>query len=136
MRFLRAHFYFELSRLFNKIPYFDENVEMDQYTQISNDEFTRDEILGKIAQEFVYAASALPEKQTEIGRVNKYAAFAYAAKVKLYQAYKQNPETNLVTEINKDLLAEVVNLCNELDGKYDLLDDFQQLDMLEYDNGM
>lgn len=135
MRFLRAHFYFELSRLFNKIPYFDENVEMDQYTQISNDEFTRDEILGKIAQEFVDAASALPEKQTEIGRANKYAAFAYAAKVKLYQAYKQNPETNLVTEINKDLLAEVVNLCNELDGKYDLLDDFQQLDMLEYENG-
>ena len=28
MKVLRAHYYFELSRLFNKIPYFDENVEI------------------------------------------------------------------------------------------------------------
>ena len=31
MKVLRAHYYFELSRLFNKIPYFDENVEISQY---------------------------------------------------------------------------------------------------------
>lgn len=135
MRFLRAHFYFELSRLFNKIPYFDENVDINDYVNISNDEFTRDEILGKIAQEFMDAADDLPEIQSEVGRVNKYAAWAYAAKVKLYQAYKQDEKTNKVIDINKDLLAEVVELCNKLDGKYDLLDDFQQLDLLAYENG-
>ena len=34
MKVLRAHYYFELSRLFNKIPYFDENVEISQYPDI------------------------------------------------------------------------------------------------------
>ena len=135
MRFLRAHFYFELSRLFNKIPYFDENVDINDYPEIPNDEFTRDEILGKIAQEFLDAAAELPETQSDLGRANKYAAWAYAAKVKLYQAYKQDANTNKVTDINKDLLAEVVSLCDKLEGRYDLLDDFQQLDLLAYENG-
>lgn len=135
MKVLRAHFYFELSRLFNKIPYFDENVEIDKYQYIPNDQYTRDEILGMIAKELTDAAEVLPETQSEIGRVNKYIAWAYAAKVKLYQAYEQDLTTNLVVNINKDLLREVVELCNKLDGKYDLLDDFQQLDLLEYENG-
>lgn len=32
-------------------------------------------------------------------------------------------------------MREVVELCNKLEGRYDLLDDFQQLDLLEYENG-
>ena len=135
MRVLRAHFYFELSRLFNKIPYFDENVDEEEYVNIPNNQYTRDEILGMIAQELADAAEILPETQTEIGRVNKYVAYAYEAKVKLYQAYEQDETTHAVVNINKDLLREVVDLCNQLEGRYDLLDDFQQLDLLAYENG-
>ena len=135
MRLLRGHFYFELSRLFNKIPYFDENVAIDDYPNISNNEYTRDEILGMIADEMLSAAADLPEQQVDKGRVNRYVAWAYAAKVKLYQAYKQDETTHKVTSIDKELLQEVVELCNRLDGRYDLLDDFQQLDLLEYENG-
>lgn len=136
MKVLRAHFYFELSRLFNRIPYFDENVEMDEYPNIPNDAYTRDEILGMLAQELADAAELLPEKQSEIGRVNKNVAYAYEAKVKLYQAYEQDENTHRVININKDLLREVVELCNRLDGKYDLLSDFQQLDLVAYENGV
>jgi hypothetical protein len=137
MKFLRAHFYFELSRMFNKIPYFDENVDINDYTKIRNDQYTRDQILGKIAQEFSDAAQLLPETQSEIGRVNKYAALAYEAKVKLYQAYQQDETTHAVTSINKDLMAQVVALCDTVinSGKYGLLSDFQQLDQIAYENG-
>jgi len=137
MKMLRAHYFFELCRHFNKIPYFDENVELEDYIKISNDQYTRDEILGMIAKELGEAADLLPETQTEIGRVNKFAALAYQAKVKLYQAYVQNPETNQVTSINKSLLNEVISLCNQviLSGKYDLLEDFQHLDLVKYENG-
>lgn len=138
MRVLRAHFYFELSRLFNKIPYFDENVENnEEYTSIPNDEYTRDEILGMIAQELADAAEILPETQTDLGRVNKYVAYAYEAKVKLYQAYEQDENTHAVTNINNTLLQEVVDLCDEVisSNKYGLLDDFQQLDLVAYENG-
>lgn len=136
MRVLRAHFYFELSRLFNRIVYFDENVEISQYDKIPNNQYTRDEILGMIADELTAAAEVLPESQSEIGRVNRYVAWAYAAKVKLYQAYEQDEETHRVTNINTDLLREVVTLCNRLEGHYDLLSDFQQLDLIEYENGV
>lgn len=135
MRVLRAHFYFELSRLFNQIPYFDENVEIDQYDRIPNNQYTRDQILGMIADELTAAADVLPESQSEVGRVNRYIAWAYAAKVKLYQAYEQDAQTHRVTNIDTDLLREVVDLCGRLEGHYDLLADFQQLDLIEYENG-
>lgn len=135
MKLLRAHFYFELSRLFNKIPYFDENLDIADYVNIPNDEFTRDEILDKLAQEMLDAADMLPEKQTEIGRVNKYVALAYAAKIKLYQAYKQNEQTHAVESVDKVLLKEVVALCDQVLPHYNLLPDFQYLDLLAYENG-
>ena len=135
MRVLRAYFYFDLSRLYNRIPYFDENVPVDDYTKISNVEFSRDEILDKIATDLLNAAQVLPEKQSSVGRVNRYVAYALAAKVRLYQAYEQDPQTHKVVNINKSRLQEVVDLCSRLEGKYDLLDDFQQLDLIAYENG-
>lgn len=137
MRFLRAHFFFELSRLFNKIPYFDENVEVEDYSKISNIQFTRDQILENLAAEFEAAAGLLPAKQPEAGRATKYAAMAYQAKVNLYRAYKQNPD-NTAAGVDQALLSEVVTLCDEVisQGGYNLLADFQQLSMAEFNNSV
>ena len=134
VKVLRAHHYFELVRLFNKVPYMDENLPEAEYVNVTNDEFTRDQHLSRIAQDLLDAAAVLPEKQAEVGRINRNIALAYAAKVKLYQAYEQDPNTNRVTNINKERLQEVVNLINEVKG-YALLPDFQQLDMIAYENG-
>jgi len=135
MRFLRAHFFFELSRLYNRIPYFDENVEIENYVKISNTEFSRDQILEKIAAELGAAADVLPVTQPEAGRVTKYAAKAYQAKVNLYRAYKQN-EDNTLASVDNTILEGVVSLCTEVinNGGYSLLPDFQQLSMIEHDN--
>ena len=137
MKVLRAHYYFELSRLFNKIPYFDENVEISQYPDIPNNEFTRDEILSMLAKEMLDAAELLPASQSEVGRIHKYIALAYAAKIKLYQAYQQDETTHAVTSINKELLREVVSLCDQetASNRYGLLDDFQGLDLVANENG-
>lgn len=137
MRFLRAHFFFELSRLFNRVPYFDENVETADYIKVSNVEFTRDQILEKIAKEFGDAAALLPAKQPQAGRASKYAAIAYQAKVTLYRAYKQNAD-NTLASIDKNLLNDVVNECDLVinNGGYDLLPDFQQLAEAEHDNSV
>lgn len=137
MKMLRAHFYFELSRMYNKIPYFDENIDMNDYTKISNNQYTRDQILSMIAKNLDDAAKLLPETQAEMGRVNKFSALAYEAKVKLYQAYQQDEKTHAVTSINKDLMQDVVNLCDQVisSNKYDLLQDFQQLDLVNFENG-
>src|SRR5690606_23400002 len=135
MKFLRAHYFFELSRLFNRIPYFDENVEYEDYINISNVEFTRDEILSKISEELAAAAELLPTSQPEAGRATKYAAKAYQAKVTLYRAYRQNADNTLST-IDEGLLNEVVSLCDEVAaGGYGLLDDYQHLAEVEFENG-
>lgn len=137
MRVLRAHYYFELSREFNKIVWIDENVPDVDYGTIRNDVYSRDEILGMIAKEFEEAAAVLPEKQSEVGRANKYVALAYAAKVYLYKAYRQNPADNSVTGVDKADMEKVVKYCDQVinSGNYALFDDFQKLDMIAYENG-
>ena len=134
MRFLRAYFFFELQRLFNRIPYFDENTEIGDYVSIYNREFTREELLDKIADDLAEAAKLLPENQQEIGRANKFTAYALQAKVLLYRAYEQGVDYDVVN-INTEKLEQVVTLCDKLDGHYTLLSDFQNLDKIEYDNG-
>lgn len=105
-----------------------------EYPSVRNDEFTREQHLARIAADLMEASEVLPDRQVEVGRVNRNIALAYAAKVKLYQAYEQDPRTNEVVNIDKTLLQEVVNLIDKVQG-YDLLADFQQLDLLEYENG-
>ncbi len=134
IRVIRDHWYFELVRLFNRIPYMDIDLPENEYQKVPNNEFTREEHLDRIAKDLLEAAKNLPETQDEIGRINRNIALAYAAKVKLYQAYEQDPQTNAVVNINKALLQEVVDLIDQVQG-YDLLDDFQKLDLLEYENG-
>ena len=134
VKVIRAHHYFELVRLFNKVPYIDEDLKVSEYVDVPNDQFTRKEHLARIAGDLLDAAEDLPEKQGEVGRINRNIALAYAAKVKLYEAYEQDEETHVVTGVNKQLLREVVDLIDEVKG-YDLLTDFQQLDMIAYENG-
>lgn len=134
VKVLRAHFYFELVRLFNKIPYMDENLPNAEYVNVPNDEFTRDQHLSRIASDLMDAAENLPDSQSEPGRINRNIALAYAAKVKLYQAYEQDENTHAVVNINKDLLREVVSLIDQVQG-YDLLPDFQGLDLIANENG-
>lgn len=134
IRVIRDHWYFELVRLFNRIPYMDIDLPENEYKKVPNNEFTREEHLDRIAKDLLEAAKILPDRQDEIGRINRNIALSYAAKVKLYQAYEQDPKTNVVVNINKTLLQEVVDLINQVQG-YDLLDDFQKLDLIEYENG-
>ena len=129
MRALRAHYYFELSRHFNKIAWIDETLTEDEYISVRNDEFTRDQILEKIAKEFEAVIPILPETQAELGRITKHAAEAYAAKVSLYKAYRQDPSNNQVTTKDQNDLNKVVEYTGKVisSGKYGLLDDFQKL---------
>ncbi|MBX3238949.1 MAG: RagB/SusD family nutrient uptake outer membrane protein [Chitinophagaceae bacterium] len=128
LRFLRAHSYFTMKQLYKNIPIFDENATAEGILEVSND-LSNDESWNKIADDFQFAVDNLPETQSETGRANKYAAQAYLAKVKLYQAYEQD-ETHHVTNINQSRLQEVITLTQAVisSGKYrlnaDIADNF------------
>ena len=135
LKFLRAHSYFTMKLLYKNIPIFDENTTDEQILNVSNT-FSNDESWNKIAADFQYAVDNLPTAQTEIGRANKYAAQAYLAKVRLYQAYKQDA-THKVTGIDQARLQEVVTLTQAViaSGKYNLSSDIANNFLPETENG-
>jgi len=78
-RFIRGHFYFELRRFYNRVPWIDE--ETDAITPQPNDQ----EVWPMIEADFQYAWENLPETQGQAGRPNNWAAASYLAKVYMYQ---------------------------------------------------
>ena len=81
-RFLRAHYYFELKRAFNMVPYIDETVDYGTGIELVKNDV---DIWPKIEADFKYAQDNLPATQGSAGRANKWAAAAYLAKTYLYQ---------------------------------------------------
>lgn len=136
MNTLRVYFYFDLLRLYNRIVYFPSETETTQHKELSNVTYTRDELLGILISKLNTAIANLPDKQPEIGRINKLTATALQAKLYLYKAYVQDPETNLLVSIDKNSLDKVIELTDTLiaSNRFGLLDDFQQLDLIKYDN--
>lgn len=135
LRFLRAHSYFTMKRLYKNIPIFDETVSAEDILKVSND-LSNEDSWNKIADDFQFAVDNLPETQTEIGRSNKSAAQAYLARLRLYQAYEQDA-THHVTGINQSRLQEVVALTQAViaSGKYSLSADIADNFLAETENG-
>ncbi len=135
LKFLRAHSYFTLKQLYKNVPIFDETATAEQILQTSND-LSWEESWNRIAADFEYAIAHLPATQPQLGRPNKYAAQAYLAKLRLFQAYEQNDQ-HRVTGISQQRLQEVVDLTQAViaSGKYRLSDDIADNFLPETENG-
>ncbi len=80
--FLRAHYHFEAKKMWNNIPFVDENITYEA----GNYKLTNDvDIWPFIEADLKYAVDSLPKNQTLIGRANHYSAEALLAKVYLFQ---------------------------------------------------
>jgi hypothetical protein len=119
LRFLRGHFYFELKKIYNHIPYIDETAETVADYAKSNTTFSSEEIWTKIETDFQQAYANLPETQTELGRPTKIAAKAYLAKCYLFESKWQ---------LAYDATTEIMS------SNYGLVNDFQQVFLPENDN--
>ncbi|AWW30282.1 RagB/SusD family nutrient uptake outer membrane protein [Echinicola strongylocentroti] len=108
-RFLRGHFYFELKKMFNMVPWIDETTEDPNQP---NDQ----DIWPMIEADFQFAYDNLPPTQSEFARANKWAAAAYLGKTYLYQQKYQEANT-----IFKEVISSGVNPAGT---KYALLDKF------------
>lgn len=135
LRFLRGHSYFLMKQLYKNIPIFDETATDEQILKTSNT-LPNEESWNKIAADFQYAIDNLPVSQTEIGRANKYAAQAYLAKLRLFQAYTQDVNHKVIG-INQARLQEVVTLTQAViaSGKYSLSPDIANNFLPETENG-
>jgi hypothetical protein len=82
-KFLRAHYHFDLYKMFKYVPYYRETDKDFKKPNVTEGGEYIDPI-GDIIQDFADAAAALPETQPELGRVTKGAALAYLGKAYLY----------------------------------------------------
>ena len=90
LKLLRAYYYFDLIRIFERIPYLTEDSNPNT---VRFDEFTRDEIFEKIKKDLVFAWEKMPESQSQAGRFNKYVAAALMAKVSAFTSSWGDVET-------------------------------------------
>ena len=121
-KMLRAHFYFDLKKHFNNIPVFDETVAAADLATLKND----GDAWAQIESDLTFAAANLPATQSQLGRVNSWAAKALLAKAHLFQGEFPQAET-----LFDDVIANGVTPAGE---KYALLDDFSQIYNAEFDN--
>jgi starch-binding outer membrane protein, SusD/RagB family len=108
-RFLRGHYYSDLKKMFNKVPWIDETT-----TNFKQPNDT--DIWPQIVADFKYAFEKLPGKQNETGRANKWAAAAYLAKAYLYQKKYDSAKVYFDQVINTGITSGGV--------KYDLNEKF------------
>ncbi len=120
LRFLRGHYYFELKKIYDQIPYIDESATSVEDYKVSNTVYSSDELWALIEDDFQSAYDVLPEEQDDAGRPTKIAALAYLAKCYLFQSQWQKVY---------DATTEIIN-----SGDYGLLDDFQDVFLPENDN--
>ncbi len=123
-RFLRAHFYFELKRLFNSVPYIDETLDYGKGVEkVAN----TPDIWGKIEADLKFAYDNLPETSSSAGRANKWAAGAYLGKVYLYQGNKMSDAKAIFTTV-------IANGKTTNGKKYGLVSKFAEIFNAENDN--
>jgi hypothetical protein len=117
-RFLRGHYHFEAKKMWNNIPYLDEetwNPADPESTLVSNTE----DAWPQIEADFQFAMENLPETQNEPGRPTKYAAMAYLAKSHMFQGFPNGQADPARMQAAKKLLDQII-----ASGQYSLADNF------------
>jgi len=118
LKTLRAWYYFDLIRIFNRIPYFKEGEDVNTKP---NDEFTRDEIFSFIKQDLTEAIEVLPAQKSAAGRITRPTAQAILAKVCAFTSDWEGVRDNADAVIKS--------------GQYSLYQNFGDLSKIAFNNG-
>jgi len=131
-RFLRAFYYFDLVRLFGRVPLIDKVVTAEQITTIPRAEV--EEVYATIISDLEFAAANLPESYgaTEAGHATRYAAKGILA---LVYMTRSGPAYNIKGPgMGTAEWAKAAILLDEIiaSGKFRMLDTYNSI--FAYDN--
>jgi len=118
LKTLRAWYYFDLIRIFKRIPYITEK---DDPNTKSNGEFSREEIFGFIKQDLTDAIAVLPAKKSPVGRITRTTAQAMLAKVCAFTGDWEGVKQQADAVIQS--------------GEYSLYTNFGDLSKISFNNG-
>ncbi len=117
---IRAYAYFNLTRLFGRVPIIDTTLSSEQLASVSQS--NTQALYAFIEKDLEEAIAVLPDFYSKewAGRINKYTAMAIKAKVHLYQA-----EWDSVASLTDRIIAS---------GRYDLLPNFRAVFSIDEEN--
>ncbi len=121
-RFLRAHYYFQLKTLYDQAPFLEAGLPIDEVVAVAS---TTD-LWPLIEADFRFGYENLPETQSQVGRVNKWAAGTYLGKALVFQQKWGDAKTVL-----DDVFANGQTSGGQA---YALLDDYGAIFNAENDN--
>lgn len=119
-KFIRAYAYFNLVRVFGKVPVIDKVLTADELADAK--QATPEQVYDFIEKDLEEAIAVLPESYPKSfsGRVSRYTAHALKAKVHLYQAEYDSVAVNAGKVIAS--------------GRYGLLSDFREVFSVDGEN--
>lgn len=94
-RFLRAHFNFELQKIYGNVPF----ISVENYNNTEFNQPNPGSIWGEIEADFQFAVDNLPDSQSDAGRPTSWTAKAFLAKTFLYQEGKSGQALTLFNEV-------------------------------------
>ena len=115
--FLRAFYYFDLYRIFERFPYITED---DNASEVRYDNKTREEIFDEITWNLKVAYENLPATRSQAGRAGRYAAAALLARVNAYES-------------KWDQVAEYAKAVIDC-GQYSLYDNYGDMSKIDFNN--
>ncbi len=98
--FLRAHFHFDMYKVFKNVPYYRET---DTDFRKANDQ----DIMPEIIADMTNATNNLPSSQSQVGRPTSNAAKAYLGKILLYDGQYAEAKTQFDAVVNSGAYALV-----------------------------
>lgn len=138
VHFLRGHNYFKLVTMFRQVPWIDEEVmQNNSQEKVPNNQYSYEDLFGKVIHEFELAYDALPDVTEDGGgRANRIAAAAYLAKCYLTLAWGDGYEkSDGVAFINQEYMKKVEQYTKVVkDSRFGYLDDFGDIFLPEYKN--
>jgi len=117
---IRAYAYFNLTRLFGRVPIVDTVLTAEQLASVPQSSTA--ELYSFIETDLLEAIEVLPAGYTKDwdGRINRFTAMALKAKVHMYQA-----EWDSVASLTDRIIAS---------GRFSLLDDFREVFSIDGEN--
>jgi SusD family. len=117
---IRAYAYFNLTRLFGRVPIIDSIMTSEELSSLPQS--STDDLYKFIEKDLAEAIPVLPESYSKswAGRITRYAAMGIKAKVHLYRG-----EWDSVAVLTDKIMAS---------KQYDLLDNFRNVFSIEYEN--
>jgi hypothetical protein len=117
---IRAYAYFNLTRLFGRVPIIDTLLSSEQLASVSQS--TTSQLYSFIEKDLEEAIAVLPESYTKewAGRITKYTAMAIKAKVHLYQN-----EWDSVARLTDKIIAS---------GRFNLITNFREVFSIDGEN--